>query len=261
MLLWLCGVLPAGALHAPGQIPIFPKTRVGDFCTLPAGRLPLREQFGSINAPGKWGCGYEIVSGRREWKLYGPDLNGVYGGANGTGGLEAVSPYLNLFEPTISDFRGNILGVVTNSVVSWNPARPTGYGAVPGYRPMALGSGASVSLSSAWRGRWADITGYYGMGARTYDPVSGRWLSFDPAWNGQDPNGFSMSGGDPINSFDHDGRISRLDYLAGWNQISTSVSPAFGSPAIAWPPLVGQSATLIMSWPEEPVLYRRATDL
>jgi len=95
---------------------------------------------------------------------------------------------------------------------------------------MALGSGASVSLSSAWRGHWADITGYHGVGARTYDPVSGRWLSFDPAWNGMDPNGFTMSGGDPINSFDHDGRISRLDYLAGWNQITTSVSPAFGMP-------------------------------
>jgi RHS repeat-associated protein len=165
-----------------------------------------------------------------EWKLYGPDLNGIYGGANGTGGFEAVSPYLNLFEPTISDFRGNVLAVVTNSVVSWNPARPTGYGAVPGYRPMALGSGASVSLSSAWRGHCADITGYHSVGARTYDPVSGRWLSFDPAWNGMDPNGFTMSGGDPINYFDHDGRISRLDYLAGWNQISTTVNPAFGMP-------------------------------
>jgi hypothetical protein len=33
-----------------------------------------------------------------EWKLYGPDLNGVYGGMNGTGGFEAVSPYLDLFE-------------------------------------------------------------------------------------------------------------------------------------------------------------------
>ena len=49
-----------------------------------------------------------------EWKLCGPDINGIYGGANGTGGFDAVSPYLNLFEPIISDFRGNILGVVTN---------------------------------------------------------------------------------------------------------------------------------------------------
>jgi RHS repeat-associated protein len=147
-----------------------------------------------------------------EWKLYGPDLNGVYGGANGTGGFEAVSPYLNLFEPVISDFRGNVLGVVTNSAVAWNPARPTGYGAVPNYRPVALGSGANISLSSAWRGHWADVTGYHCVGTRTYDPISGRWLSFDPSWNEADPNGFSAFGGDPINSFDADGRISRLEY-------------------------------------------------
>jgi RHS repeat-associated protein len=147
-----------------------------------------------------------------EWKLYGPDLNGVYGGANGTGGFEAVSPYLTLFEPTISDVRGNILGVVTNGAVQWNPARPTGYGAVPGYRPVALGSGIGISLSSAWRGRWADSTSYIQVGARTYDPVSGRWLSFDPAWNGSDVNGMSFAGGDPINAFDADGRMSRLDY-------------------------------------------------
>jgi len=155
------------------------------------------------------GVSYGITT---EWKLYGPDLNGVYGGANGTGGFEAVSPYLTLFEPVISDIRGNVLAVVTNGVVSWNPARPTGYGAVPGYRPAALGNGASISLSSAWRGRWADITGYHSVGARTYDPVSERWLSFDPAWNGIDVNGMSFAGGDPINSFDSDGRMSRLDY-------------------------------------------------
>jgi RHS repeat-associated protein len=149
------------------------------------------------------GVSYGITT---EWKLYGPDLNGVYGGMNGTGGFEAVSPYLTLFEPVISDFRGNVLAVVANSVVLWNPARPTGYGAVPGYRPVALGSGASVSLSSAWRGRWADVTGYYGVGARTYDPVSGRWLSFDSAWNENDVNGMSFCGGDPVNGFDSDGR-------------------------------------------------------
>jgi RHS repeat-associated protein len=141
-----------------------------------------------------------------EWKLYGPDLNGVYGGMNGTGGFEAVSPYLDLFEPVISDFRGNVLGVVTNGVVGWNPARPTGFGAVPGYRPPALGSGASIALSSAWRGRWADITGYYSIGLRPYDPVSGRWLGFDSVWNGGDPNAYSFCGGDPVNGFDSDGR-------------------------------------------------------
>jgi len=72
---------------------------------------------------------------KTEWKLYGPDLNGVYGGLNGVGGFDAVSPKLNLFNPTISDCRGNILGFYSSvqGAVVWNASRPTGYGAVPGY--------------------------------------------------------------------------------------------------------------------------------
>jgi RHS repeat-associated protein len=150
------------------------------------------------------GVSYGITT---EWKLYGPDLNGRYGGLNGTGGFDAVSPYLNLFDPTISDFRGNIIGVVTNGVISWNPSRPTGYGAVPDYRPVALANGADIAQSSAWRGHWVDITGFYNVGARTYDPIAGNWLSFDPIWNDKDPNGYTFCGGDSVNSFDSNGRL------------------------------------------------------
>jgi RHS repeat-associated protein len=148
------------------------------------------------------------------WKLYGPDLNGQYGGLNGTGGYEADSPKLNLFNPTISDFRGNILGYYSSSQGSnvWNAARPTGFGAVPGYRPPALANGANMPQSSAWRGRWVDITGYYNIGLRPYDPISGRWLSGDSDWNERDPNYYTFAGGDPINNFDYDGRMSRNDY-------------------------------------------------
>jgi RHS repeat-associated protein len=149
-----------------------------------------------------------------EWKLYGPDLNGQYGGMNGTGGFDAVSPYLNLFNPTISDFRGDVLGYYDSELgsVTWNSARPTGYGAVPGYRPAAVGNGANMAQSSAWRSHWVDITGYYNIGLRPYDPISGRWLSGDSVWNERDPNYYTFSGGDPINGFDSDGRISRNNY-------------------------------------------------
>jgi RHS repeat-associated protein len=162
---------------------------------------------------------------RTEWKLYGPDVNGRYGGLNGTGGLDGVSPYLNLFNPVISDFRGNILAEVTNGVVLWNAARPTGYGAVPGHRPVALGHDADVAQSSAWRGRWVDITGYHNIGKRLYDPVSGMWLSYDSAWNERDPNYLTFCGGEPIMGFDPDGRLGNQFYqtsvqqanaVAGW---------------------------------------------
>ena len=131
------------------------------------------------------------------WKLMGPDLNGSYGGENGTGGLDGTSPYLNFFYPTITDARGNILGEITNGAVSWSPSRPTGYGAVPGYRPTSFGNGADLAQASAWRGREVDITGLYNLGARPFDPVSGKFLSFDPVWNADDPNGYTFATGDP----------------------------------------------------------------
>jgi hypothetical protein len=83
------------------------------------------------------GVSYGITT---EWKLYGPDLNGKYGGLNGTGGFDAVSPYLNLFNPTINDIRGNILAYYDSSKgsVIWNPSRPVSCAAAPGYRPVAL---------------------------------------------------------------------------------------------------------------------------
>jgi len=154
---------------------------------------------------------------KTEWKLYGPDMNGRYGGLNGTGGLDGVSPYLNTFVSLISDFRGNTLAEVTNNQVAWNSARPTGYGAMPGYRPTALGHGADISLSSAWRGRWPDITGYYQIGMRMYDPVAGMWLSYDSAWNERDPNYLTFCGGDPVNGFDHDGRCVEGGVTAAGN--------------------------------------------
>jgi RHS repeat-associated protein len=75
-----------------------------------------------------------------------------------------------------------------------------------------LANGANIAQASAWRGHWSDITGYNQIGLRPYDPVSGRWLTFDSVWNERDPNYFSFSGGDPINAFDHDGRMSKIDY-------------------------------------------------
>jgi RHS repeat-associated protein len=159
---------------------------------------------------------------KTEWKLYGPDLNGRYGGLNGTGGFDAVSPGLSLFNPTISDARGNILGYYDSAqgIVLWNSARPTGYGAVPGYRPLALANGANVAQSSAWRGRWVDITGYHQIGLRPYDPTSGRWLTYDSVWNARDPNYYTFAGGEPIMGFDPDGRCvdSVIDAAAAFTE-------------------------------------------
>lgn len=149
------------------------------------------------------------VDGKTAWKVYGPDLNGVYGGMNGTGGFEAVADSFS-FTPTIGDARGNILGGVTNGItVNWTAARVTGYGAAPGYRPLPLGHGGDLITSSAWRGRWADVTGFIWLGGRYYNPEAGSFLSTDPAPNERDPNYYSFCGGDPINFFDADGRFGK----------------------------------------------------
>ena len=159
------------------------------------------------------------------WKLYGPDLDGNDGGENGTGGFDGTSPGLNFFNPVISDARGNILAEVTNGVVSWNPARPTGYGAVPGYRRAAFANGADMAQSSAWRGREVDITGFYNIGTRPFDPVSGRWLTYDSAWNSGDPDGYTFCAiGDPINYFDPDGRFGKGGLVSAGNALSSAAN-------------------------------------
>jgi RHS repeat-associated protein len=150
------------------------------------------------------------TGGKTTSKIYGPDLNGTYGGMNGTGGLDAIVPQDAEALPVLSDARGNVLAFynVGTLATTWNAARPTGYGSVPGYAPPPLGFGGSLVQSSAWRGRWADITGHINLGARPYSPQIGAFDSFDPSWNDSDPNGYTFAGGEPIRGFDSNGRIA-----------------------------------------------------
>src|SRR3989442_1560374 len=151
------------------------------------------------------------VAGKRTWKFWGPDWNGIYGGFNGTGGFDAIVPGPDLFCPTLSDARGNLHAVfdVTHSTLTWNASRPTGYGSVPGYAPAPLGFGGNLVAASAWRGRWMDITGRINLGSRPYRPEIGSFWSLYPAWNGSDPSGYSFAGGEPILGFDSNGRLAK----------------------------------------------------
>jgi len=65
------------------------------------------------------------VAGKTTWKICGPDLNGVYGGLNGTGGFDAIVPGPDSFWPTLSNARGNLHAVfdVTHSTLTWNAER------------------------------------------------------------------------------------------------------------------------------------------
>lgn len=169
----------------------------------------------------------EAHGGVLTWKLYGPDLNGRYGGMNGVGGFEGVSSAPGVFIPVVADSAGNLLAEYAATGLSWYSSRVTGYGAVPGYRPLPMGSGANVQRASAWRGKWADITGYIWMGARYYSPDIGTWLSFDPVWNDGDPTGLTYCGGDPINRTDSNGRIGQANAV-------NSVSSTYYVPSVPY---------------------------
>ena len=72
------------------------------------------------------------------------------------------------------------------------------------------GEGASLTQSTAWRGKRQDITGYYYLGARYYEPSSARFLSTDPMGHGASMSLYDYAGGDPINFVDPTGRMQTL---------------------------------------------------
>ena len=146
------------------------------------------------------------VNGKTTWKLYGPDLNGAYGGLQGVGGLEAVCGDQN--ETLVSDLFGHVQGVVTNGAVRWNPTRVSAYGPVPSYPSLPLSVNVPLSQATVWRGKRIDPTGLYWFGARYYDPVAARFISPDPLGHASTPDLFSAFNGDPVNYFDPDGRCA-----------------------------------------------------
>ena len=142
------------------------------------------------------------------WKVYGPDLNGRFGGLQGTGGLEAV--ILDADGTTtgvINDQFGNGVASVSGGSVTWYTTRVGAYGPLPGIQAQTLTDVSQVAASTAWRSRRIDPTGFYWLGARYYEPTSGRFLSADPMGQAASRSLYDYAGGDPVNNFDPDGRI------------------------------------------------------
>jgi len=159
--------------------------------------------------------------GRTTWKLMGPDMDGRYGGQNGTGGFEAIIPGPELFCPIISDAFGNLHAVYdqTHGSLTWYQSRITGYGAVPGYRPVPLGqASADLGAKYAWRNRAMASIGYVWMGGTWLKPDIGETLSFDPYGHDSSDTGHTPFRGNPIGySWDADGRLTKatLNFATG----------------------------------------------
>ncbi len=151
------------------------------------------------------------VNGARTWKVYGPDLSGKYGGLQGIGGLEAtIDEATGTVTPLVNDAFGNVVGTISNGSLVWNPARVGSYGVLPGSSAPVL-DGTSVTLAQAtlWRSFRIDPTGLYYMGARYYDPNSGRFLSPDPLGHAAGMDLYSYANGDPCNGLDPTGRFGK----------------------------------------------------
>jgi RHS repeat-associated protein len=153
------------------------------------------------------------VGATRNWLIHGPDLNGVYGGLQGTGGLEAVyNASTGLTTGIVSDNSGHVAATITsNGIFAWNPVASTGYGTAAGSVPAPpLDASRDFASILGWRGHYLDCTGFYAMGMRYYDPESGTFLSADPLGHPASLSLYDYCASDPINRVDPDGRVAKV---------------------------------------------------
>ncbi len=146
-------------------------------------------------------------NGDRTWWVYGPDRSGVYGGAQGEGGVENEIDEAGGFAYVpINNYFGDALGASYVPTVD-NPGYSItyGYGSALGGYGYEPGS-AVYTLSLQWRGQYLDWTGFICQGARYYDYESGRFLSADPLGNAASMSLYDYCSGDPVNGLDPDGR-------------------------------------------------------
>lgn len=156
------------------------------------------------------------ADGKRTWKVHGPDANGNYGDLQGIGGFEAtVDEAVGSWTAVVDDYYGHIVATVDGGVVasvSWQVTRCASYGPQPGSPVPTLAHGLSVALSTNWRGERMDITGFYYLGARYYDPMTGMFNSPDPLGHGASMGLYAYVGGDPVNLVDSTGRLQKSSY-------------------------------------------------
>lgn len=133
------------------------------------------------------------------WKVYG------------NGSLEAVVDDAGNAVGLIHDAIGNLIGVTSDRKEIWSNDIPTPYGP-RGPPVLVFNTVLEFAQAQAWRDHRLDPTGYLWIGARHYDPISGRFLSPDPIGYPISLNLYTYANGDPINYFDPDGRMANAAY-------------------------------------------------
>jgi RHS repeat-associated protein len=149
--------------------------------------------------------------------VHGPDLNGKYGGLQGTGGLEAVyNGATGVTTSIMNDTYGSAQVSLTQSGSTWvgsfNAVTGSGYGTAPGgLAGVPMDGLRDLGSVIAWRGHYVDGTGYYYMGMRYYAQDTGEFLSADPLGHAACMDLYSYASGDPVNRLDPDGRWAGVD--------------------------------------------------
>jgi RHS repeat-associated protein len=167
------------------------------------------------------------------YKVFGPDLEGGFGSLQGIGGLEAtVNESAGTLTPVVNDVFGNVVGWVSGTSMVWNGARVGSYGVLPETVAVPLDGTHGVAEASVWRTRRLDPTGLYWMGARYYEPKSGRFLSADPQGHESSMNLYDYASGDPANALDPDGRLSKEASPAEIATLMKGVYDSRGSPEL-----------------------------
>ncbi|MEN9470398.1 MAG: hypothetical protein RL630_2131 [Verrucomicrobiota bacterium] len=160
------------------------------------------------------------------WKV--PGLNGIYGGLQG--GLEAVVDDAGGGSGgLVSDVFGNVRAASKSAMDGLS--RVGSYGLLPGAVPDYSEEGQGLAAATFWRGRRSDLTGLVYMGARYYDPGTGRFLSPDPLGHGSSASLYDYADGDPVNRLDPDGRVGKglMSDLNGGIAADAPSSTAFSS--------------------------------
>ena len=155
-------------------------------------------------------------------------------GANGYLGVHSVGKFTSYTEDPL----GNAVQSVNSSYTLSSPQYPMGaFGTLGG---TAYPSGY-YGLQHNFNVGWNQSTGLLGLGARLYDPQTGRFINRDPMGYGGGMNLYGYADDDPVDGFDPTGTETFSQwYYGGMGGASEALdnSPFFGGATAA----IGQAA-------------------
>lgn len=140
------------------------------------------------------------VDGQTIWKMYGPSTCDALMNENGE------SVYL------VHNILGHLTDVISSEVMKPVEKKTTPYGpqgTVSKSNPFDI---IEMAQTLQWHSKSQDPTGLIWMGARYYEPRSGRFLSPDPVRYPYNLELYAYALGDPVNRIDPDGRFSSYAY-------------------------------------------------